>query len=80
MFHSYRTTSRNVGRLIIIGGSLDPYYGKIRDDLVRLARTNSEEHIDPEAIEKDSSRRRGYRVCCGLYSSTVHYLCYGLFY
>ena len=40
---------------LLSGRAMDSYYRKIRDDLIRQARTDSEKHVDPEAIEKDPS-------------------------
>ena len=40
---------------LVSGKFMDSYYRKIRDDLIRQSRTDSEEHIDPRAIEKDPS-------------------------
>ena len=40
---------------LLSGRTLDSYYRKIRDDLIRQSRTDSEKHVDPEAIEKDPS-------------------------
>jgi hypothetical protein len=40
---------------LLSGRVLDSYYRKIRDDLIRQTRTDSEEHVDPEVIEKDTS-------------------------
>ena len=40
---------------LLSGRALDSYYRKIRDVLIRQARTDSEKHVDPEAIEKDPS-------------------------
>jgi hypothetical protein len=40
---------------LLSGRVLDSYYRKIRDDLIRQTRTDSEMHVDPEAIEKDPS-------------------------
>jgi hypothetical protein len=37
------------------GRAMDFYYGKIRDDIIRQARADSEKHVDPKAIEKDPS-------------------------
>ena len=37
------------------GRAMDFYYRKIRDDLIRQIRADSEKHVDPEAIEKDPS-------------------------
>jgi len=37
------------------GRFMDAYYRKIRDDLIRQTRTDSEKDIDPRAIEKDPS-------------------------
>ena len=37
------------------GRAMNSYYRKTRDDLIRQTRTDSEKHIDPEAIEKDPS-------------------------
>jgi hypothetical protein len=37
------------------GRVMNSYYRKIRDDLIRQTRTDSEKHVDPEAIEKDPS-------------------------
>jgi hypothetical protein len=37
------------------GRLCDAYYRKIRDDLVRQARSNSEKDIDPKAVEQDPS-------------------------
>jgi hypothetical protein len=37
------------------GRAMDSYYKKTRDDLIREIRTDSEKHVDPEAIEKDPS-------------------------
>jgi hypothetical protein len=39
----------------ISGKLCDAYYRKIRDDLVRQARSNSEKDIDPKAVEQDPS-------------------------
>jgi hypothetical protein len=40
---------------VFSGRFMDAYYRKIRDDLIRETRTDSERHIDPRAIEKDPS-------------------------
>jgi hypothetical protein len=37
------------------GRAMDSYYRKIRDDVIRQARVDSEKQVDPEAIEKDAS-------------------------
>ena len=40
---------------ILSGRALDSYYRKIRTDLIRQTQTDSEKHVNPEAIEKDPS-------------------------
>jgi len=40
---------------ILSGRAMNSYYRKIRDDLIRQAQTDSEKHVNPEAIEKDPS-------------------------
>ncbi|KAF8481814.1 MFS general substrate transporter [Russula ochroleuca] len=40
---------------VFSGRFMDAYYRKIRDDLIRQTRTDSEKDIDPRAIEKDPS-------------------------
>ena len=40
---------------VFSGRFMDAYYRKIRDDLIRETRTDSERYIDPKAIEKDPS-------------------------
>jgi hypothetical protein len=40
---------------LLSGRVLDSYYRKIRDELIRQTQTDSEMHVDPEAIEKDPS-------------------------
>jgi hypothetical protein len=40
---------------ILSGRAMDSYYRKIKDDLIRQARTDSEKHVNTEAIEKDPS-------------------------
>jgi len=40
---------------LLSGRAMDSYYRKIRDDLIRQTRADSEKHINPEAIEKDPS-------------------------
>ena len=40
---------------LLSGRVMDTYYKKIRDDLIRQTRTDSEKDIDPKAIEKDPS-------------------------
>jgi len=40
---------------LLSGRALDYYYRKIRDDLIRQTRADSEKYVDPEAIEKDPS-------------------------
>ena len=40
---------------LFAGKVMDAYYRKIRDDLIRESRTDSEKHIDSRAIEKDPS-------------------------
>ena len=40
---------------LLSGRVMDTYYKKIRDDLIRQTRIDSEKHIDPKAIEKDPS-------------------------
>jgi hypothetical protein len=37
------------------GKFMDSYYQKIKDDLIRQSRTDSEKKFDPKAIEKDPS-------------------------
>jgi hypothetical protein len=37
------------------GRAMDSYYRKIKEDLVRQSRIDSEKNVDPEAIEKDPS-------------------------
>ena len=40
---------------LLSGRALDSQYRKIRDDVIRQTRADSEKHIDAEAIEKDPS-------------------------
>ncbi len=40
---------------LLSGRAIDSYYRKIRDDLIRQTRTDSEKHVDLKAIEKDPS-------------------------
>ena len=40
---------------LLSGRSMDSYYRKIRDDVIRQTRVDSEKQVDPEAIEKDAS-------------------------
>ena len=40
---------------LFTGKVMDAYYRKIRDDLMRESRTDSEKHIDSRAIEEDPS-------------------------
>jgi hypothetical protein len=63
------------------GRFMDSHYRKIRDELVRQSRTDSEKHVDPKAIEEDPSfpieKARLHYLPCVVFVYTVCVIGYG---